>query len=74
MVDILEQLAAEYDAQRQGRQSTADTEREATTSVGGDTVTIADSETVQSLSDSYLVGGANINGVPRGREAYAARE
>ena len=73
MVDFLEQLSAEYDAQRQASPAT-DTEREATTSIGGDTVTIDDSETVQSLSDSYLTGGANLNGVPRGREAYAARE
>jgi hypothetical protein len=73
MVDILEQLAAEYDAQRQGRQSTADTEREATTSVGGGTVEIGSADTYQNLDDSFL-GASNLRGVPRGREAIEARE
>jgi len=70
-MSLLDQLRAEYEAQRQ---RSGGSERDATTTIGGTTVDIDDSETVQSLSDSYLTGGANLNGVPRGREAYQARE
>jgi hypothetical protein len=65
---LLDQLRAEYDAQRRGRDS-----REGQTSIGGETITIGDPETVQSLSDSYLAAH-NLRGVPRGREAWEARE
>jgi len=69
---LIDQLRAEYEAQAQ--QSRSPGQREATTTIGGDTITINDSETVQSLSDSYLTGGSSLNGVPRGREAFEARE
>jgi phage portal protein BeeE len=75
-MSILDQLRAEYEAQAQAQaqQSHNPNQREATTTIGGDTITIDDSETVQSLSNSYLTSGANLNGVPRGREAFEARE
>jgi len=75
-MSILDQLRAEYEAQAQAQaqQSRNPNQREATTTIGGDTITIDDSETVQSLSNSYLTSGANLNGVPRGREAFEARE
>jgi len=66
--DYLTQALAEY----QGRR-TADGEREATTTIGGGTVTIGGSETVQSLDDTFLTG-SSVHGTPRGRDAYAARE
>jgi phage portal protein BeeE len=69
MVDLMTQLRAEYDAQRQRTSG-----RDATTTIGGETVDIGGSETVQSLSDSYLTPGSSQQGVPRGREAYQARE
>lgn len=62
---ILDQLTAEYRAQRQGQRATE-------TTLGGTTVELGESETYQSLEDSYL--GANLRGVPRGREALEARE
>ncbi|MEF8887330.1 MAG: phage portal protein [Haloarculaceae archaeon] len=71
-MSLLQQLRAEYEVQQQRRREAG--EREATTTIGGETVTISDSNTGQSLSDSYLTGGANLKGVPRGREAYEARQ
>jgi phage portal protein BeeE len=68
-MSLLQQLRAEYDAQRQRR-----ADRDAETTIGGETLEIEDSETVQSLSDSYLTAGSNLHGVPRGREAYEARQ
>jgi hypothetical protein len=70
-MSLLKQLRAEYEAQRQRRRQSG---RDAETTIGGTTVGIGDSETVQSLSDSYLTPGADLHGVPRGREAYEARE
>jgi hypothetical protein len=66
---LLDQLRAEYEVQRQRSPA----ERDATTTIGGTTVGIDDSETVQSLSDSYLLA-SGVNGVPRGREAWEARQ
>lgn len=68
-MNLTDQLRAEYEAQRARR-----TSRDAETTIGGETVEIGESQTVQALSDSYLVGGSNLRGVPRGREAYEARE
>jgi len=65
---ILEQLTAEY-SQRHDSTTT----RQAETTIGGETIEIGDSETVQPLNDSVLVS-SNLKGVPRGREAYEARE
>jgi|APHM01.1.fsa_nt_gi Phage portal protein. len=67
-MSLYEQLRAEYEQRRQTGS------REAETTIGGETVSIEQSETVQSLSDSYLVGGSDLQGVPRGREAFEARE
>jgi hypothetical protein len=69
-MSLREQLLAEYEAQT----AASGDSRDATTTIGGTTVDITDSDTVQSLSGSYLTGGANLNGVPRGREAYEARQ
>jgi hypothetical protein len=68
-MNLLDQLRAEYSAQR--RRPTE--ERDATTTIGGETLDIGDSETVQGLSDSYLVAN-DAHGVPRGREAFEARQ
>ena len=68
-MSLLDQLRAEWDAQRQRRDG-----RDAETTIGGETLEIEDSQTVQSLSDSYLTAGSNLHGVPRGREAYEARQ
>jgi len=46
--------------------------KESTTSIGGTSVDLDDSQTVQQLNDSIL--GANVRGVPRGSEAYQARQ
>jgi hypothetical protein len=67
-MSLRKQLLAEYRAQS-SRGS-----READTTIGGETIDISDSQTVQSLSDSYLTAGSNLHGVPRGREAFEARE
>jgi hypothetical protein len=63
--NFIEQLTAEYRAQRQDQRATE-------TTLGGTTVEIGQSETFQSIDDSVL--GASLRGVPRGREALAARE
>jgi phage portal protein BeeE len=68
-MSLLDQLRTEYEMERQRRG-----QRDAETTIGGETLEIEDSETVQSLSDSYLTSGSNANGVPRGREAYEARQ
>jgi len=68
-MNVIDQLRAEWDAQRQRRGG-----RDAETTIGGETLEIEDSQTVQSLSDSYLTAGSNLHGVPRGREAYEARQ
>jgi hypothetical protein len=74
--DYLTQAVAEYNQRRQRGATDEDDAgaREATTTIGGDTIQIDDSETVQSLSGSYLTGGSSLQGVPRGREAYEARQ
>ncbi len=68
MTSLLEQLQAEYEAQ------TTVGSRQAETTIGGDTIEIDDSKTIQSLSDSYLSGGHGLHGVPRGEDAYEARQ
>jgi hypothetical protein len=68
---FLDQLTHEYNRQRGDGDGAG--ARDATTTIGSDTVSIDDSETVQSLSDSFLVGN-DAHGVPRGREAYEARQ
>ena len=73
-MSILDQLTAEYEARRRDSDGVDAGERDATTTIGGATVDISDSETVQSLSDTYLTGGGSHQGVPRGREAFEARE
>lgn len=67
--DFLTQALTEH-RERRGR---ASSERDTTTTIGGTTVKVGPSETVQSLDDSFLVG-SNLKGVPRGREAFEARE
>ncbi|MDQ2052848.1 hypothetical protein RBH26_20615 [Natronolimnohabitans sp. A-GB9] len=49
------------------------TEREkSTATIGGTSVDLADAQTTQQVNDSII--GANVNGVPRGKEAYQARQ
>ncbi|WP_395166347.1 hypothetical protein [Natrinema pallidum] len=47
-------------------------QRESTVSIGGTSVDLADTQTVQQIEDSII--SANVNGVPRGQEAYQARQ
>lgn len=68
-MSLLEQLRAEYEAQRQRRGG----DRAAETTIGGETVELGQSETTQSLDDTFL-GASNLRGVPRGREAWDARQ
>ena len=65
--NILTQLRAEYRQQRD-----RDAQREATTTIGGTTVALGDSETAQSIDES-IIGASQLRGVPRGREAMDAR-
>ena len=65
--NILDQARAEYSQRQQSNET-----RQATTTVGGGTFAIGDSETVQSL-DETIVGASQLRGVPRGREALEAR-
>jgi len=69
-MSLIDQLRTEYEAQQRRRSAVA---RDATTTIGGETIGIGDSETVQGLGDSFLVT-SSANGVPRGREAFEARE
>jgi hypothetical protein len=66
MSTFREQLLAEY---RDRRQATG---RQAETTIGGTTIEIGDSDTVQSV-DETILGTGSIRGVPRGREALDAR-
>jgi hypothetical protein len=65
-MSLRDQLLTEYNLQTSGN-------RDGETTIGGETVTIGESQTVQSLSDSFLVSGGN-RGVPRGQEAFEARQ
>jgi len=66
--NILTQARAEY-RQRRGRSDG----REAETTIGSETVSLSESKTTQTLNDSIL-SNSEVNGVPRGAEAYEARE
>ena len=66
-MNVIDQLRAEWDAQRQRRGG-----RDAETTIGGDTLALEDSQTVPSLPDSYLTAGPNLHRVPRALEAYEA--
>ncbi len=69
MTSFTDQLRAEYQAQSS---DAGDGERAGETTIGGSTVEIGASETVQSVDDTIL-GTGNVKGVPRGREALEAR-
>ncbi|AFH22029.1 hypothetical protein OSG_eHP14_00245 [environmental Halophage eHP-14] len=62
------QALAEY---RQARRD--DDTREAETTIGGETISIGDSETVQPL-DGTVLQSNSLRGIPRGREALEARQ
>lgn len=66
--NLLTQALAEHRERRPSAQG-----RETTTTIGGTTVSLGDSKTVQSLDESFLVG-SSLKGVPRGREALEARQ
>ena len=66
--NILTQARAEY-RQRRDRSDG----REAETTIGSETVSLSESKTTQTLNDSIL-GNSEVNGVPRGAEAWEARE
>ena len=68
-MSLLQQLRAEYEAQQQRRAAG----RAAETTIGGETVELAEAETYQSLDETFL-GASTLRGVPRGREAIEARE
>ena len=70
---LIEQALAEHEQRRRASTSTGE-EREAEATIGGDSVAIAESETTQTLSDTFLSASGNVKGVPRGREASEARE
>lgn len=69
-MDLIDQLRAEYDAHQRRDSDSCDAE----TTIGGESVEIDDSKTSQALEDSYLVSSGSPHGVPRGREAFEARE
>lgn len=68
MTDLTRQLVAEY-----RKQTSPSDERAGQTSIGAETVGVAEGETIQSVDDTFLAG-SDLKGVPRGREALEARE
>lgn len=73
---LFEQALAEHQRRQRSTDDTnrPDDERQAAATIGGETVEIADSETTQTISDTFLGAKGSVKGVPRGREAHEARQ
>lgn len=71
MPSFIEQLKADYETHRERQQQRRG--RDATTTIGADTIAIDGPETTQQTDGSALVS-ASLHGVPRGTEALQARQ
>jgi len=75
MIDtgIFEQALAEHRARKAQAKQDAPSDARGETTVGAETVDLGDADTTGPVGDTFL-GASNLNGVPRGTEAYEARQ